>query len=882
MANRISAGTGNWSNGSSVWRDCSAAGAQISGAASTGLTGTAADSPSIAGNNDVTEGVLLQIATRPGSTGTITVTLRLLPSTDQETITLDVADLPGNASEGGWIFVKWSTTRTLSSGSNYVVRLSASASSLVNMAVLSAGGSDWNRVFRKNSFVSMAAGDRAWVIGEYTGQANPQPANTYTVTQDNNNTTNYGELVVGPGGMLTASTGADTELRIAGNITVCGGGSSASLGGVLNLGTSGGRIGSSFRAWLKPVLTSEGQYGLEVLSGGTYRMYGRVLTNCKCKLAQDAAAAATSVITDLNSSGWAAGGSGDLLLLESTGRPGTGTQQSEVKRISSIADHATYGETITIESGLVFAKAGLAPFQCDVYNLSRNAQFKPSTAVDPLGGGASSVPPFTLGTHYATWMRFRPGAIVELDWAYIQDVGSSMTTGRRGLEVETAAASGGAFTAKFCSVVNARVNGLSLATASGNHDNYTVEDSCFFNMAVVTGPGINVFTTTGTAGAMRRNHFVQRNAAGGAQNVFLGDCGMVFTDNVIVGGYHGVVLQEALSAGGLQLDNNTVHSCAYSGLLINASLRNATLQGWTVRRNGDSASGAGSAGVLFNAATHCLALKSFNLFGNYNNVNLNASTFALRFYDSSFHGDSGFSSQRGFYFPTAPNAFTLELWNCDVGGNLGAYTSRATHVVADVDVPNSGQVVQLILVGSTTGSSSEFGSSQSSWAQDTRVQSARHNKTANTHKALNWAGTISRDGTYYRSASPSEKLTPLVASRKLESSPKHVAVAASQTVTVSVRVRADTSYGSVAPRLMMRRYDAANQGGGAAQTYYASDQIIALHSGTKSAAAAPDAAGFESLSGAIAYAPAEDTVLEFFVDCEGTAGFVNVEDWALA
>jgi hypothetical protein len=87
----------------------------------------------------------------------------------------------------------------------------------------------------------------------------------------------------------------------------------------------------------------------------------------------------------------------------------------------------------------------------------------------------------------------------------------------------------------------------------------------------------------------------------------------------------------------------------------------------------------------------------------------------------------------------------------------------------------------------------------------------------------------------------------------------------SGTVTVSVYTRKSTSYNGAEPRLIVR----ANPALGA---NFDSDTVLDTHT------AAVDT--WEQLSGTTA-SVTDDGLLEFIVDCDGTVGFVNVDDWSV-
>lgn len=119
--------------------------------------------------------------------------------------------------------------------------------------------------------------------------------------------------------------------------------------------------------------------------------------------------------------------------------------------------------------------------------------------------------------------------------------------------------------------------------------------------------------------------------------------------------------------------------------------------------------------------------------------------------------------------------------------------------------------------------------------------------------------------------SPSVRLTPTSASVKLPTAPVFrgikVPVAngvAGKTVSVFVRksvVGDGTAYNGNQPRLVQRANYALGQ---------TADVVLAT--------AAAAAGTWEKLTGTLS-TPTDDGAFEVFVDCDGTTGWVNVDDW---
>lgn len=128
------------------------------------------------------------------------------------------------------------------------------------------------------------------------------------------------------------------------------------------------------------------------------------------------------------------------------------------------------------------------------------------------------------------------------------------------------------------------------------------------------------------------------------------------------------------------------------------------------------------------------------------------------------------------------------------------------------------------------------------------------------------------DSAIYKTAAPSIRLTPNSSIYRALSAPldlgMKVPVSSGQAVTISCYVRFSESGDGAAfngttnlPRLIVRRNDLVG---------ITSDTVIDTHSG---------GSGWEQLTGATSAASA-DGVMEFFVDCTGTAGWINIDDWS--
>jgi hypothetical protein len=145
---------------------------------------------------------------------------------------------------------------------------------------------------------------------------------------------------------------------------------------------------------------------------------------------------------------------------------------------------------------------------------------------------------------------------------------------------------------------------------------------------------------------------------------------------------------------------------------------------------------------------------------------------------------------------------------------------------------------------------------------------SRYDQTAGAHKSYyNNRGTITCNTTVYRTAAPSEQLSPVIVApeSKLESSIKRIAIANGGTANVAVYVRKDSSYNGTAPRLIQKANPAIGVN---------TDVVLATSSLTL-------ADTWYQVSGSTG-ATTDDGVLEVLIDCDGTAGNIFIDDWSVS
>lgn len=492
------------------------------------------------------------------------------------------------------------------------------------------------------------------------------------------------------------------------------------------------------------------------------------------------------------------------------------------KRTISTVDSATQ---VTISAGLTNAHSGTSPTQAEVVNLTRNVKVRGVS--DSLQG----------------YVRVRTNGTFTARYAEFSRLGSN-TADKRGVDVQTTT---GAFDMQFCALrdfiaTGSRGLNVSGSTATNvtwsNNVSYNIQNS-HFATAVTSG----TWTADGNVMMLTSN----------APVADLSDVGGTFTNNIMVGAStYGLRLTEAATVG--TVSGNTVHSCDGGGMILTSIATGSTVSSTTVWR-------CNNFGIAFdNNALLGITLNGATLFGNATNNITTSGTSAtyvgLRFVNVTANGDSTFATTNGF----ANSAPLLGCWfeGCDFGTSSGIKTGHSR----DLNV-GAASYWDVHLWNCKLSSSTEL-NGQSNLTAGSTIRSTKHDQTAGNHKAWFLYGVVATDTTTYKTASPGQTLTPNSASNKLESGSMRFALANGATATVTTYVNKSAAYNGAQPRLMLRRNPAAG---------ITSDTVLATASG--------GTGSWLTLSGTTA-AVTDDAVLEVFVDCDGTAGTVTVDDWSVA
>jgi hypothetical protein len=745
------------------------------------------------------------------------------------TINKSALNFNSGSLSSSWYLVKIPTPPSLSSGTNYAIRVSHTAGSTTTIMASTAAAANTFRFIVTSTTQAPASADDLWVVSEWTTGST---VNEFTVTMDNTTsattfgsaTANYAGINLNTNAYLNYDTSESTNyyLRLNGNIW-------QSAGASLNIGTSATTIPASSTAVLEFSGASQGfqQNGNAAsVSFGTYissiSMRGENPTNPYALLGADAAVAATSITTNI-STGWK---SGDQVVLAGTGSVATG---QDLRTLSTDA----VGTTLTVTSGLTNAHGGSGDVIGEIINLTRNVKIRNSNA---------SQGTFTLGAN-----------LVDIQGTEISRMGILTLSGvsRK--------------TFKYNSFYNSTQMSV---TATGP---INIDYNCFYNCVYfLRGPvgstttactvNFNYFilatgASTGLEGNININpkftDFIGNNASGLAGTVFQAFGSIVFYNP-------GTTFLDKLSNG--VVSACTVHSSnAGFGTNTLSSLDVYNCKAWRIGGN-----------VPGFAIYNVQGLRMYNcdFYGNlsvtYGSVLLQSAT-GVELYNCNMRGGTTIVSTRGMVLATT---FDAVLKNCTFG-------TGQTNSVADV-VINPNTIDKKILFDNCILNSTTKFSTLTNLIVNEFVKLQRYQQTNNNHYIYTRAGNASQlDSVIYKTGTASTRLIPLSTTFKHTSPVKIIPISSGSTATVSVWVRkssvsdaSGSNYNGAQPRLMLGYSPSVFNYTG--QT----DQVLATMTASVGT--------WEQLTTAIPYTAYSTGGFEVYVDCDGTAGWINVDDWSVS
>lgn len=281
---------------STTWGLIDSTSAQVAGASSTALTTSYVLSQTFTPGAITIDGIVIRIASRAAAPGANTISVAL----DQGGVTVAGTEVTLNVSDlsvhgNGYYFFKFAAPVTLLAATLYSVKAKASAASQCNLFRDATAG-NWNRLLRTTTQQAPAAADDLFIIGARSS-AGSVTSRTVTMNSTSRATT-YGSIVISDSGTLVNGTTALTTYGLKHKqITVY-------AGGLFEVGyRSGTRIPSDSKAEYEFACTTNGEFGLRVENGGVFHAAGADIAETWALLDADASAGATSLTTD-RSTGW--------------------------------------------------------------------------------------------------------------------------------------------------------------------------------------------------------------------------------------------------------------------------------------------------------------------------------------------------------------------------------------------------------------------------------------------------------------------------------------------------------------------------------------------------------------------------------------------------
>jgi len=824
MALLVAAANGNLTTAATWGAAETGTGAQLTNpSALTNTTTSYVYSSAFTGTNaNVCDGVAF-FCKRVNTTGTVTIAL----SEDNGTtatreVTVNASDLPADEA---WVFFKFGSTLTLDGGTDYKVGVKASSAGNATFYRDGTAG-NWARVLRLTAAPgSVAAADTFLVAGEWTAAGS---STARTVTMDSTAATDYGNGTATATAPTQTNTQAFTGLQIG-------------QGGTLTWASS---------AATNYTLRLSGN--LVVWSGGTYNQ-GTTATPCPrdstMTLEFDCAADGDFGFLAMN---------GATVNIQGQSRTSDkniwftrfNTDEAVNSTSLGVADDTGWLDNDVIMLAGSSGLAGGTGWEQGALNGNAGAS---TLTVDGFAGAGGGIATARLGsgpaqstaclmtrnvvmksvsTSFMTYFFINNTAVVDIDWCEFAYFGVNVSS-KRGINVTTTT---GSFNMQYSCLHDTEDRGLFFENAAVN--NFTIRYCLItkINSANIAS-ALTIPATTGT--------------------------NWVFSDVIIV---RTLGVGMTISDYGGTINNIEFYSGAGSGIVFSDSTAGASITCSGIRAANCNATGItiSDGFVTLNApSSYFHNSVAFQFSGGYSICD-QLVTFTSQV--------SLIRIQGGYHVWTSPSTTTTYAATTNaiiVSGSAkldifnGVFANNTNSINVSVPPPN----LQFTLNNCTLSGTTEV-LSQSNLFPLGFISSAKHDQTAGAHRTWKKGGTIERDTTIFNTAAPSERLTPISASVKLIGGSRLVAVDNTATKTISVYVRKSVigdgaAYNGAQPRLILRRNDAIG---------ITSDTVL----DTMTAAAGT----WEQLSGTTA-AATDDGAFEVHVDCDGIAGWVNVDDWTV-
>lgn len=828
MAVQFSAISNLWTD--ATWQTVDTTSYLKSEAATTNSTTSYVASQTFTPGAITVEGILLRVkGTTATPTGTFSVELyNSTGAASVATVTCNATDITNNNTnlEGGWVYFKFGSPVALLAATAYSIRVRSSVAGTVTVYRNATAG-NWSRGLVTTTTGSLAASDDIIICGNVTAAAT---TTVNTVTFNYTGANAYNSVEVGAYGKLIGQNSASTNYKLTINSA---GLFIVSNNGIVEFNTSLSRLPSDSTFVITMINATDGVNYIDVRNGGTFKAFGASKTR-RCLLAADAAIAATTLTSDI-STGWKSG--------DNIGIAGTnGITQQQQRTLSIDAS----GTTITIGSGLTYATLGTSPVQADVVNLTSN--FK------------------VLGTSISlrTYIKGVYNSIIECDQLEFQYCAPSVSVGAFYVFPQPYATGYyGTVTITNCTFWrqvnsfcitpnNAVVNGIFIdgvisyiEGSSGGH----------FNVEWVSTPPaslVNIYKNIvciGGSTAMGSYNVNYLYAV--IENNTFANCASY---GIFIYGYGKPASNYSL------INNCKIYSCTYGIYTAGANNSYTTalvnLTSITIYRC--------TVGIAFLSNTINFNIESCTLFSNTtSNIKL-GNVDKVKFINTSIQGGTAVITPRGVQFENGYSRGSVIFERC----SIGTVTPHTTaDITADVYYINA-------LFNTCTFGSSVLVENTHNLTGSSKIRFQRLNNISSNHRTYTSLGSIINDTTIFNTSSSSIRLTPVsqgsnsLSDRKLISTIFQTSVNNGSTATISIKVRKSvvgdgTAYNGSQPRLILKSNPSAG-------STYNNDIVCATATNAANGA-------WETLSYTLPVAVTDNVGMEFYVDCDGTTGWVNVD-----
>lgn len=771
------------------------------------------------------DGIAVKIYARAAApTGTITCKLYNVTDVGDVAgtiVTVNVADMPSCSSgadgnEGGWFLFKFAAPVLLLAAKNYDVRSQVSVAGEVTLW-RNGTANNFSRMLRTTTNQAPVAGDVMIAIGEHTGAGT---GNNFTLTIDSVAATDYGTGVDGSTALAIGKRATVNYESIAGfnYILRLSGSLIGYNGGKLTIGDVGAEIPRDSSAVLEFDPVADGGMGLILRNGFTFTAQGLSRTIGKNFVSCKLNTDEAIGQTELGvdtDTGWLAG---DVIGIASTSRTPGECEQRTIAAGGADVDH------IDVTVGLANAHSGTAPTQAEIILLTRNVKIRSTSAA------------------IMAYVNVKPGAISDEDWVEYYYMGEE-TPNKRGIDIQTTT---GSYNSAFCSFHDFEDQGIYMSGTSLN--NVTLSYCTAWSLASVSGYCTQV--ADATSGTWTIDHCVMIYSATALYGYVLMDVGGIFTNNTVVGiaagTGSGVAINEANSLG--TFTGIVVHSCTPNGFYI-VAVTTGTITGIATWRNGTSGVTVGTTGTIID-----LTLATVLTFGNvsYSITFETATSGRVRLQNVVAYGEAAYPTNYGF----APGAGKFFIEN----------SSFSLHTAGDIRVVNEYKFFEVYMDNTSLLSVTPI-LNQATMSVVSRISSTRHNGLIGNHRSWTKYGTINSDQVYFHNKAPSEAVYPISATNKKEDGGKKRRVDINRTCEFWVWIRKSSvaaggvNYNGNQPRLVLKASPALG---------VPNDVVLATMTAGLNV--------WERIHGTTPVA-VDNGKFRAVVDCDGAAGFINVDDW---